>query len=103
MVLVQSRFGGNPACSLLTKTTTLPALLRVMQRLKCLEFYPHFSIRHVVARNYMKIHYYKVEAPVRLRRDMFHVHTATHRFPSERRSLERRRRGAGQREWRSSW
>jgi len=45
-----------------------------------------------------------IKVCVRLRRDMLHVHTATYRFPLERRTLEKRRRAAaGQPRRRASW
>ena len=36
IVVIDTRFGGFPACSLLTTTTTLSAFLPLLQRLKCL-------------------------------------------------------------------
>jgi hypothetical protein len=49
MVVIESRFGGDPAGRLLAKTTKLTALLPVAEGLKCLEFYLQFSIRREVA------------------------------------------------------
>ena len=84
---IEARFGGVPPGSQLTTTTTLPALLHLLQGLKRLEFYFNFSIRLGVSRNEAKRQSYKDEASVRLREDIFHLHIATYRFAFLRRTV----------------
>jgi len=51
MLVIESRFGGDSAGRLLTTAATLSVVLPVVQALKRLEFYLHFSIRHGVSLN----------------------------------------------------